>query len=67
MKFLEARNQHRDTGIPLRMYRRAAVSHHRAFIIYGVNKLHGLAMEDEIEGYRERLNSSSITRYGSYQ
>ena len=36
MKFLEARNQHRDTGTPLQMYGRAPLFHiHRAYIIYG--------------------------------
>ena len=38
MKFLEARNQHRDTGTPLQMYGRAPLFHiHRAYIIYGVS------------------------------
>ena len=36
MKFLEARNQHRDTDTPLQMYGRAPLFHiHRAYIIYG--------------------------------
>ena len=39
MKFLEARNQHRDTGIPLWMYMRAPLFRiHRAYIIYGYIK-----------------------------
>ena len=37
MKFLEARNQHRDTGTPLQMYGGAPLFHiHRAYIIYAM-------------------------------